>query len=107
MALEREYEEDEDIVFANMHAVAEHHRSNTFETAVKKARAAGSTAAVLEDARIDGMGRSEIWRLYRPRWSPWTIVIGKKGKLLYNGDTPNRAGLREILRKALGRKRKR
>lgn len=91
----------------NLHAVAEAHKRNTFQAAVKKARAAGSTAAVLEDARVDGMSRSEIWRLYRPRWSPWTIVVGKKGRLLYNGDTPSKSELGEILRKALGRKRKR
>lgn len=107
MALEQQHEADDDIVFVNIHAVAEAHNRNTFEAAVKKARGAGSTAAVLEDARIDGMARSEIWRLYRPRWSPWTIVVGKKGALLYNGDTPTKQALGEILRRALGRKRKR
>ncbi len=91
----------------NLHAVAEAHNRNTFDVAVKKARAAGSKSAVLEDVRIDGMGRSETWRLYRPRWSPWTIVIGKKGDLVYNGDTPSESALGEILRKALGRKRRR
>lgn len=93
-------------MFVNVHAVAEGHRNNTFDRAIAVARRSGSKAPVLEDARIDGMARSEIWRNYRPRWSPWTIVIGKKGQLIYNGDTPNKAALAEILRKALGRKRK-
>ena len=91
----------------NVHAVAEGHANNTFERAVAKARSAGSTAPVLEDVRLDGMARSEMWRQFRPRWSPWTVVVGKKGELVYNGDTPTEARLDTILRKALGRKRRR
>jgi len=89
-----------------MHAVAEGHKNNTFARAVATARRSGSKAPIVEDVRIDGMARSEMWRNYRPRWSPWTIVIGKKGQLIYNGDTPGKTALGEILRKALGRKRK-
>jgi hypothetical protein len=104
--MEKDHADDGEIVFVNMHAVAEAHRVNTWDAAVAVARRAGSKAAVLEDITIDGLAASETWRTFHPKWSPWSIVIGKDGKILYNGDTPRKKDLREILRKALGRKRK-
>ena len=105
VAAEKALREDEDVVFVNLHGVAKEHGRNTFERAVEQARDAGSRAVVMEDARIDAMAWSESWRLYRPRWAPWTIIIDRHGKVAFNGDTPSAEALQKRLREALKSKR--
>ena len=102
MAAEKAFRDEEDVIFVNLHGVAKNHRRNTFERAVEQARKAGSGAVVMEDARIDAMAWSETWRLYRPRWSPWTVIIDRRGDVSFNGDTPSAGTLQKRIREALG-----
>jgi len=86
--LEDEFKDADDVVFFHIQTVFEGEETNTPENGMRAAKAAGIASPVGYDARVDGARLSNIMTQFGTGGTPWTIVIDKKGEVVFNSVTP-------------------
>jgi membrane-associated protease RseP (regulator of RpoE activity) len=77
-----------DVVFFHLQTVYEEEERNTPKKGHEMAQANGIRSPVGQDAHVDGAARSSFMTRCGIGGVPWTIVIGKDGKVAWSGETP-------------------
>ena len=86
--VESKFKDAEDVVFFHLQTVWEGTHVNTPENGPKVIRKMGNKVPVAYDAHVDGGRVSVFMRQYGTGGTPWTVVIDKKGTVVFNEGTP-------------------
>jgi len=90
-AVEKKFEKSEDVVCFHLQTVWEGQHVNKPEAGERIRKQFRIDAPIGYDAHVDGARLSIFMRQYDTGGTPWTVVIDKKGKVVFNAVTPKDA----------------
>ena len=89
--IETNFAKAKDVVCFHLQTVWEGQHVNKPEANARVAKQFKIKAPIGYDAHVDGTRLSIFMRQYSTGGTPWTIVIDKKGKVVFNAVTPKLA----------------
>ena len=80
--VQNKFKNNKEVEFVAIQTVFEGFNTNTFENALKVSKKFGLDIPIGQSGE-DG-NKSQVMKEYRTRGTPWTVIIGKDGKVKFN-----------------------
>lgn len=88
--LEKQFAKSKDVVLFHLHTVWEAENVNTPERGEREVKDHGIKVPFAYDGHVDGHRTSVFMHTFGTGGTPWSVVIDKKGKVRFNGVTPQK-----------------